>query len=108
MFLLLSFVFCFVLQEVQLEIFHFLHILLDMLVGITLLHLNKKIQKINRHLVDKVKPLMFYHETQNFSYNPNDNLKNRCHSKTFLAMQFLNYCLNQLFLETFLAPKQFH
>ena len=39
--------------------FHFLYILLDILVGITPLHLNKKVQKINRHLVDKVKPLMF-------------------------------------------------
>ena len=87
--------FSFFLWKVELEILFFtyfirhtcwfLQILLDIHVGLTPLHLNK-----NRKWAEIfwVKTLMFFHNTLSTKMlltNPNDNLRNRCLSKTIFG-----------------------
>ena len=63
--------------EVELQI-SFSTILLDIFVGLTPFHFNKKYRK-GRHLSGK--NLVVFPQNS----NPNDNLKNRCHSKIILG-----------------------
>ena len=73
--------FCFLFCERYSKKFHFLYISL-ILAGLAPLHLNKKIQKMNRHLLDK--SLDVFPQNSKLKIvliNLNDNLKNRCHSK---------------------------
>ena len=92
-----SFAFCFVRRRVK--NLNFLYIFLDILVGLTLLHLNKKYRK--RADIFWVKTWMFSHKTQNFLTNDNGNLQNRCHSKIVLGHAVL-----QLFSESTFSVKK--
>ena len=56
----------------------------DVFIGLNPLHLKEKYRKWTS--VFRVRFWMFFHKTkQNFVINPNDDLKNRCHSKTILV-----------------------
>ena len=56
--------------------FHFLRILLDVLVGLTPFYLNKKYRKWTD---------IFWAILSGYYTNPNDNFENRCHSKIILG-----------------------
>ena len=83
---------------VELEIWFSAYFSLDILVGLTLFHLNKKRRKWADTDIFRVKTWMISHKTQHFHTNCNDLiLQIDVTLKSFLSMQFFNYCLSQLF-----------
>ena len=92
MFLLLSLSLFFVRSQK----FHFLHILLDIFVGLTPFHLNKKYRKWTDIFWGKNLHVFLQNSTF-FTQILMIILKIDVTLKSFLAMQFFNYCLNQIF-----------